>query len=180
MSRHHRTINRYDRHGIQTLQKRQNKRTSKQKNWKTGRGRKRRKERTVSCPPRRGCGRHSTTSYRNNTQCKTKAHSYRRAFFPKIPKFGNNWRYVSIYGGILSLFVKFCRSKNLKFVTIPILKKRKQENMEDWRIARKKCRNFGKEPTEITGKPKHNKEIQSRKWITFEVAAAVCVTSYEY
>ena len=26
-----------------------------------------------------------------------KAHSYRRAFFPCFPKFGNNWRYVSIW-----------------------------------------------------------------------------------
>ena len=47
------------------------------------------------------------------------AHSYRGAFFLKIPLFGNNWRYVSIYGGVLSLFVKFSRSKNIKFVNIP-------------------------------------------------------------
>ena len=41
----------------------------------------------------------------------TKAHSYRRACFPLFPKFGNTWRYVSIYGGALSLFVKFPRRK---------------------------------------------------------------------
>ena len=34
------------------------------------------------------------------------------AFLPCFPKFGNNWRYVSIYGGVLSLFVKFFKSKN--------------------------------------------------------------------
>ena len=63
---------------------------------------------------------------------KNKAHSYRRAFFPKFPKFGNNWTYVSIYGGVLSLFVKFSKSKNIKFVTIPIFgKKKNQENTED-------------------------------------------------
>ena len=57
-------------------------------------------------------------------QCK--AHSYRRAFFPKFPKFGNNWRYVSIYGGVLPPFVKFSRRiKNIKFVNIPILGKNK-------------------------------------------------------
>ena len=45
-------------------------------------------------------------------------------FFPNFPKCGNNWRYVSIYGGVLSLFVKFSRSKNIKFVTIPIFGKK--------------------------------------------------------
>ena len=30
-------------------------------------------------------------------------------FFQIFPKFGNNRKYVSIYGGVLSLFVKFSR-----------------------------------------------------------------------
>ena len=52
--------------------------------------------------------------------------------FPKIPKLGINWRYVSIYGGVLSLFVNFSRRiKNIKFVNIPIFGKKIQENMED-------------------------------------------------
>ena len=52
-------------------------------------------------------------------------------FFHNFPKFGNNWRYVSTYGGVLSLFVKFSRTKNIKFVNIPIFGKKNQENMED-------------------------------------------------
>ena len=37
-----------------------------------------------------------------------------------------------IYGGVLSLFVIFSRTKNIKFVNIPIFgKQKKQENMED-------------------------------------------------
>ena len=63
-------------------------------------------------------------------------HSYRRAFFQSFPMFGNNdknypnWRYVSIYGDVLSLLVNFSRTKNIKFGNIPIFGK-KQENMED-------------------------------------------------
>ena len=50
--------------------------------------------------------------------------SYRGAFFPKIPKFGNNRRYLSVYGGVLSLlFVKFSGTKNIKFVNLPIFGK---------------------------------------------------------
>ena len=60
----------------------------------------------------------------------TKAHSYRRACFPKFQTFGNNWAYVSICGGVLPLFVKFSRSKNIKVANIPIFGKTKQENME--------------------------------------------------
>ena len=47
-------------------------------------------------------------------------HSYRRAFFPPFSKFGNNFRYVSIYGGVLSLSVKSSRTENTEFVNIPI------------------------------------------------------------
>ena len=49
-----------------------------------------------------------------------------------ISKFGNNWRCVLIYGGVLSLlFVKFSRIKNVKFGNIPIFGGEKQENMVD-------------------------------------------------
>ena len=79
-----------------------------------------------------------------------KAHSYRRAFFQIFPKFGNNGKYVSIYGGVLSLFVRFSkRSRNIKFVNIPIFGKKKQENREDWKIARQKCRKFEKKSSPI-------------------------------
>ena len=37
-------------------------------------------------------------------------------FFPEFPRFDNNWRYVSKYGGVLSLFVKFSRSKKIRKV----------------------------------------------------------------
>ena len=37
--------------------------------------------------------------------------------------FGNNWSYVSIHGGALSLFVEFSRSKTNKFVKLHTLKK---------------------------------------------------------
>ena len=36
-----------------------------------------------------------------------------------------------MYGGVLSLFVKFSRTKNIKLVNIPIFRKKKPENMED-------------------------------------------------
>ena len=45
--------------------------------------------------------------------------------------FGNMWRYVSIYGGLLSLFVKFSRSIKIKVIKLHIFGKKKQENMED-------------------------------------------------
>ena len=66
-----------------------------------------------------------------------KAHSYRRACFPYFPKFGSHWRYVSIFGGVLSLFVKLSRSKKIKFVKFRTFGKKIQENMEGWNIARK-------------------------------------------
>ena len=64
----------------------------------------------------------------------TKVNSYRRAFLEII---GDMHQYTEaynkIYGGVLSPFVKFSRTKNIKFVYIPIFggKKKKQENMED-------------------------------------------------
>ena len=79
-----------------------------------------------------------------------KAHSYRRAFFPNFPKFGNNWRWVSTYGGVLSLFVKFSRSKNIKFVNIPIFGKKK--NRKIWKIEKmreKKVENLEKKSSPI-------------------------------
>ena len=54
--------------------------------------------------------------------------------FPQNFRFGNNWRYESIYGGVLSLFMNFSRSKNIKFVNIPIFgKKRKIWKIEKLR-----------------------------------------------
>ena len=53
-----------------------------------------------------------------------KVHAYRRAFFPLFPKFGNSWRYVSIYGGVLSLFVKFSRIKISSSLTFQYLEKK--------------------------------------------------------
>ena len=64
--------------------------------------------------------------------------------FPNFPKFGNNRRYVSIYGGVLSRFVKFSRTKNYinKFVNIPIFGKKqeiwkseklREKNVEIWK-----------------------------------------------
>ena len=35
-----------------------------------------------------------------------------------------------MYGGVLSLFVKFSRTKNIYFVNIPIFGKKQQENKE--------------------------------------------------
>ena len=73
-----------------------------------------------------------------------KAHFYRRAFFPKNSKFGNNWRYVSIYGGVLPLFVKFSRPKNIKFVNIPIFGKKKSGKYGRLKNCAKKLSKFWK------------------------------------
>ena len=54
--------------------------------------------------------------------------------------FGNNRRYyVSIYGGVLSLFVKFFRTKNIKFVNIPIFIWKK--NRKIWKIEKLREKN---------------------------------------
>ena len=55
----------------------------------------------------------------------------RRAFFPYFPKFGYNWRYVSIYGGVLSPFVKFSRSIKINLVKFHTFWKKNQGNMKD-------------------------------------------------
>ena len=47
------------------------------------------------------------------------------------------------------IFVKFSRTKNIKFVNIPIFGKKIQKNMEDWKIAREKCRKHGKKSSPI-------------------------------
>ena len=76
-----------------------------------------------------------------------KVHSYRRAFFPKFPKFGNNrriFRYVSIHGGVLSLFVKFSRTKNTKFVNIPIFGKKTGKYGRLKNCAKKTSKNWEK------------------------------------
>ena len=59
----------------------------------------------------------------------SKVHSYRKAFSPYFPKFGNIWRYVSTYGGVLSVFVKFSISKKIKFVKVYIFGKKKIRKM---------------------------------------------------
>ena len=46
-------------------------------------------------------------------------------FFHNFQKFGNNWRYASIYGGVLSLFVKFSTRKKIKFVEFHTFGKKK-------------------------------------------------------
>ena len=73
-----------------------------------------------------------------------KAHSYRRAFFPNFSKFGNNWRYVSMYGGVLSLFVKFSGSKNIKFVNIPIFGKKTGKIWKIEKLREKHVEKLGK------------------------------------
>ena len=45
-----------------------------------------------------------------------KAHPYRRASFPEFPKVGNIQRTISIFEGVLSLFVISSRSKKIMFV----------------------------------------------------------------
>ena len=55
----------------------------------------------------------------------SKAHSYRRVFFPEFPKFENIGRYVSRYGGVLSLFVKFSRRKKIRSVNFHVFGKKK-------------------------------------------------------
>ena len=52
-------------------------------------------------------------------------------FFQNFQSLEKNWTYVSIYGGVLSLFVKFSKSKNIKFVNIPIFGKKPQENKKN-------------------------------------------------
>ena len=59
--------------------------------------------------------------------------------------FRNNWRHVSIYGGVLSLFVIFYRSKNIKFVKFHIFGKSKPGKYG-------KLKNCAKQNVEIIGK----------------------------
>ena len=75
-----------------------------------------------------------------------------------ISVFFHNFQSLEIIGGMYryteafchSLFVKSSGTKNIKFVNIPIFgKKTKQENMEDSKIARKKCRKFGRKSSPI-------------------------------
>ena len=50
---------------------------------------------------------------------------------------------INIRGGVLSLFVKFSRTKNIKFANIPIFGKKSRKIWEVEKIARKKSRKFG-------------------------------------
>ena len=67
-------------------------------------------------------------------------------FFQFFLLFGNNWRYVSIYGGVLSLFMKFSRTKNIKFVNIPINGKKtgKYGSRKTEKLSEKNVKNLDK------------------------------------
>ena len=61
-----------------------------------------------------------------------------QSFFSLLfPKFGNNWRYVPVYGGFLSLFVNFPRSKTIKFVKFHIFGKKNQEIWKSEKLREK-------------------------------------------
>ena len=65
-------------------------------------------------------------------------------------RFFHNFQSLEIiYGGVLSLFVQFSRTKNIMFVNIPIFGGKKQENREDCIIARNKCRKYGEKSSPI-------------------------------
>ena len=78
------------------------------------------------------------------------AHSYRKAFFAWFPKFGNNLRYVSIDGGVLSLFVMFSRRKKTKFVKFHAFGKKKEGKNERLKNCTKQMSNlWGKKNSPI-------------------------------
>ena len=79
-------------------------------------------------------------------------------FLPIFSKFGNNWRYVSIYGGVLSLFVKFSRSKNFKFVKFHILEEKIRKMWKIEKLGEKisgksgRLKNWAKKIRKLWGK----------------------------
>ena len=73
----------------------------------------------------------------------TKALFSWRVFFPEFPKFANNWRCVSRYGGVLSIFAKFSRNeKNQVLLNFTYLGGKKQENRG--RVKQLREKNMGK------------------------------------
>ena len=90
-----------------------------------------------------------------------KVHSYRRAFFPKFPKFGNSRSGASIYGGVLSLFVKFSRTKNIELVNIPIFGKKSRKI---WKIEKLREKNV-----ENLEKKLFDKNDPETSWSTFRL-----------
>ena len=56
---------------------------------------------------------------------------------------------VSIYGRVLSLFVKFSRSKNIKFVYIPIFGKKNRKIRKIEKLREKNVENLGKKNSPI-------------------------------
>ena len=77
-------------------------------------------------------------------------------FFHIFHKFGNNWRYVSIFGGVLSLFVKFSRSKKIKFVKVLTYLGNKIKKI--WKIEK-----LREKKVEIMGKKLSDKNALSSK-----------------
>ena len=74
---------------------------------------------------------------------------------PKFPKFEYNWRYVSIYGGVPSLFVKFSRrSKNIKFVNTSIFGKK---NRKIWKTEKLREKNVESMDKKLSDKNDHER-----------------------
>ena len=61
-----------------------------------------------------------------------------------ISKVWKKWRYVSIYGGVLSLFEKFSISKKVKFVRFHTLGKKKTGKFGRLKNCEKKMSKIGK------------------------------------
>ena len=82
-----------------------------------------------------------------------------------------------MYGGVLPLFVKFSRSKKIEFVKfhIPgyfVFGKKNQENMEDWKIARNKCGNYGKKLSE------KNENCTKNMWKLWEKISPISLCNF--
>ena len=60
-------------------------------------------------------------------------------FFPDFLKFGSNWRYVSIYGGVLSLYVEIFSSNKNKYVKFHVFGKK---NRKIWEIEKLREKNM--------------------------------------
>ena len=65
---------------------------------------------------------------------------------------------MSIYGGVLSLFVKFSRTKNIKFVNIPTFGKK---NRKIWKIEKLLETNVEKLEKKL---PNKNDPKMSKNW----------------
>ena len=56
---------------------------------------------------------------------------------------------INIRGGVLSLFVKFSRTKNIKFANIPIFGKKSRKIWEVEKLREKNVENFGEKNSPI-------------------------------